>query len=99
MRIPIRPWRRVSPVASRLVITTRRGFTGLHAVAELDQRVPDPGLGRAGRDAQDAGDLGIGVPAVEGEHDGLALQVTQPVQVAFAGAAGVWRGPSAGMLI
>src|ERR1700685_3860508 len=66
------PWN--APTASPAEPAVSPGW--LHAVAEFDQRVPDPGLGRADGDAQDAGDLGIGVPAVEGQQDGLPLQLT-----------------------
>ena len=52
----------------------------VHAAAEASQRVPDPGLDGADSDAQDASHLGIGVSPVESEHDGLTLQVGQPVQ-------------------
>ena len=52
------------------------------AVAQPDQRVPHPGLDRAGRHAEQAGDLAIGVAAVVGQGDRLALQLGERAQAA-----------------
>ena len=51
-----------------------------HGVAELAQPVPDPGLDRAERHLEQVGDLEIGMPVVEGEHDGFTLHGAQVSQ-------------------
>jgi hypothetical protein len=53
---------------------------GVHAVAQRVQPGPDPAFDRPEGDTQDDGDLLMGVAAVEGERDGLALQAAQLVQ-------------------
>jgi cation diffusion facilitator family transporter len=60
--------------------TGSSGRAVLHAVAELDQPLPYPAFGRAEGDTQQAGDLEIGMPVVEGEHDGFPLQAAQVTQ-------------------
>ena len=66
-----------------------------HAIAKLDDCIPYPRFDRAERGAQDASDLAVGVPAVEGERDGLSLQVAELVHAVEQPLAvqGVCRGP------
>jgi hypothetical protein len=53
---------------------------GVHVITQRVQPGPDPAFDRPEGDAQDDGDLLMGVAAVEGERDGLALQAAQLVQ-------------------